>query len=99
MVAVGSAVFNAASNAFVFLNSLTLTNGYSTNSDGGIYNGGTLTLTNCILSGHKVFFIPSPCFSGSFAIQQLLQNKVYLWPRNFALVGGEHIGSCTENEL
>ena len=46
-------VFNVASTITVFLNSLTITNGYSTNSGGGIYNGGTLTLTNCILSGNS----------------------------------------------
>src|ERR1039457_6496816 len=45
-------IFIVASNTFVFLNSLTITNAYSTNSGGGIYNGGTLTLTNCILSGN-----------------------------------------------
>ena len=44
-------IFNVAST--VFLNSLTITNGYSTNNGGGIYNGGTLTLTNCILSGNS----------------------------------------------
>jgi hypothetical protein len=47
-------IFNAASNTFVFLNSLTIANGYSTNSGGGIYNGGTLTLNNCTLSGNSV---------------------------------------------
>ena len=46
-------IFNVASNTFVFLNSLTITNGYSTNNGGGIYNGGTLTLTNCTLSGNS----------------------------------------------
>src|ERR1022692_4099399 len=53
-------IFNVASNTFVFLNSLTITNGYSTNfsasvlvGGGGIYNGGTLTLTNCTLSGNS----------------------------------------------
>jgi hypothetical protein len=54
-------VFNVASNTFVFLNSLTITNGYSTNgyvSGGGIYNSdsGMLTLTNCILSGNSAPF-------------------------------------------
>ena len=48
-------VFNVASNTFVFLNSLTITDGYSTNSGGGIYNNGTLTLTNCTLSGNSGF--------------------------------------------
>jgi hypothetical protein len=46
-------IFNVANfNITVLLNSLTITNGYSTNSGGGIYNGGTLTLTNCTLSGN-----------------------------------------------
>ena len=49
-------IFNVASNITVFLNSLTITNGYSTmtrHGGGGIYNSGTLTLTNCILSGNS----------------------------------------------
>ena len=46
-------IFNVASNTIVFLNSLTITNGYSTNNGGGIYNNGTLTLTNCTLSGNS----------------------------------------------
>jgi len=46
-------IFNVASTITVFLNSLTITNGYSTNNGGGIYNGGTLTLTNCTLSGNS----------------------------------------------
>jgi hypothetical protein len=46
-------IFNVASNITVFLNSLTITNGYSTNSGGGIYNDGALTLTNCTLSGNS----------------------------------------------
>ena len=48
-------VFNVASNITVFLNSLTITNGYSTNFGGGIYNNGTLTLTNCTLSGNFAY--------------------------------------------
>ena len=46
-------IFNVASTITVFLNSLTLANGYSTNNAGGIYNNGTLTLTNCTLSGNS----------------------------------------------
>ena len=46
-------IFNVTSNITVFLNSFTITNGYTTNYGGGIYNGGTLTLTNCILSGNS----------------------------------------------
>src|SRR5271165_3684438 len=46
-------IFNVAANTVVFLNSLTITNGYSTNNGGGIVNYGTLTLTNCILSGNS----------------------------------------------
>ena len=46
-------IFNVATNMTVFLNSLTITNGYSTNSGGGIYNDGALTLTNCTLSGNS----------------------------------------------
>jgi PKD repeat protein len=44
-------IFNVASNITVFLNSLTITNGYSINNNGGgIENAGTLTLTSCTLS-------------------------------------------------
>ena len=46
-------IFNVTSNITVFLNSFTITNGYTTNYGGGIYNGGTLTLTNCILLGNN----------------------------------------------
>jgi hypothetical protein len=45
-------IFNVASNTFVFLNSLTITNG-SAFFGGGIQNLGTLTLTNCTLSGNS----------------------------------------------
>jgi PKD repeat protein len=50
-------IFNVASNTTVFLNSLTITNGYSAidsvyNNGGGIENAGTLTLANCTLSGN-----------------------------------------------
>jgi PKD repeat protein len=46
-------IFNVAYNTFVFLNSLTITNAYSTNYGGGILNYGTLTLTNCTVSGNS----------------------------------------------
>ena len=49
-------IFNVASNITVFLNSLTITNGNYTNDGGGIVNGGTLTLTNCTLSGNSVTY-------------------------------------------
>jgi hypothetical protein len=45
-------IFDVTSNSTVFLNSLTITHG-SANLGGGIYNGGTLTLTNCTLSGNS----------------------------------------------
>jgi len=53
-------MFNVASNIFVLLNSLTITNGYSpisyrTNDGGGIKNNGTLTLTNYTLSGNSAY--------------------------------------------
>src|SRR5476651_2301056 len=47
-------IFNVASTITVFLNWLTLTNGYGgVAGGGGIFNSGTLTLTNCILSGNS----------------------------------------------
>jgi hypothetical protein len=46
-------IFNVASTITVFLNSLTITNGFSSSIGGGIYNAGTLTLTNCTLSGNS----------------------------------------------
>jgi predicted outer membrane repeat protein len=53
-------IFNVASNITVFLNSLTITNGYTVGGigygGGGIYNDGTLTLTNCTLSGNSADF-------------------------------------------
>jgi predicted outer membrane repeat protein len=44
--------FNVASNTLVFLNSLTIIGGFGVYG-GGIFNDGTLTLTNCILSGNS----------------------------------------------
>jgi hypothetical protein len=44
-------IFNVANNITVLLNSLIINNG-SGNFGGGIVNGGTLTLTNCTLSGN-----------------------------------------------
>ncbi|HWY77172.1 MAG TPA: hypothetical protein VN281_16230, partial [Verrucomicrobiae bacterium] len=51
-------IVNVASNITVFLNSLTITNGNYTNENsffggGGIYNDGTILLTNCTLSGNS----------------------------------------------
>jgi hypothetical protein len=46
-------IFNVASTINVFLNSLTITNGYCTNNGGGIYNNGTLALNQCTLSGNS----------------------------------------------
>jgi hypothetical protein len=47
-------IFDVASSTItVFLNSLTITNGFSSSVGGGIYNAGTLTLTNCTLSGNS----------------------------------------------
>ena len=50
-------IFNVATNVTVFLNSLTITNGYSTNDGGGILNDGTLTLTNCTLLGNSAPYV------------------------------------------
>jgi hypothetical protein len=46
-------VFTVAPGTTNVLNSLTITNGYNSGSGGGIYNEGTLTLTNCTLSGNS----------------------------------------------
>ena len=48
-------IFGVASTITVFLNSLTITNGYSSDSEegGGIGNFGTLTLNQCTLSGNS----------------------------------------------
>ena len=47
-------IFNVASTITVFLNSLTITNGFSSGDGGGIYNNwGTLTLNQCTLSGNS----------------------------------------------
>ena len=48
-------IFNVASNTFVFLNSLTITNGNAATGGfgGGIFNSGTLTLNQCTLSGNS----------------------------------------------
>ena len=47
-------ILNVASTITVFLNSLTITNGFSSGDGGGIYNNwGTLTLNQCTLSGNS----------------------------------------------
>jgi PKD repeat protein len=76
-------IFNVASNTFVFLNSLTITNGYSTISGRGIYNGGTLTLTNCTLSGNSALNDGGGIFNGG----TLALNQCTL-SRNYANLGG-----------
>jgi hypothetical protein len=54
-------IFNVASNITVFLNSLTIIDGSASGDffpgffGGVIYNGGTLTLTNCTLSGNIAY--------------------------------------------
>jgi hypothetical protein len=45
-------IFNVASGNNVVLNSLTITNGNAV-TGGGIYNGGTLTVNQCTLSGNS----------------------------------------------
>src|ERR1039458_9816923 len=53
-------IFIVWGNTIVFMNSLTIPNssggGYY-NAGGGIYNLGTLTLTNCTLSGNRVNYV------------------------------------------
>jgi PKD repeat protein len=50
-------IFIVASNITVFLNSLTITNGYSVNYGGGIKNfHDTLTLNQCTLSGNSAHY-------------------------------------------
>ena len=71
-------VFNVASTAIVVMNSLTITNGYTaTNSatiyvgGGGIDNYGTLTLTNCTLSGNSAFYAGGGIFNnGTLTLNQ-----------------------------
>jgi hypothetical protein len=47
-------IFNVASGATDVLNSLTITNGYTSNGPGGgIYNDGTLTMNQCIVWGNS----------------------------------------------
>jgi hypothetical protein len=48
-----SGVFQADGGVTATLNDLTISNGYNTDVGGGINNGGTLTLTNCTLSGNS----------------------------------------------
>lgn len=52
-----SRIFDLAGGTTVTLNSIVITNGYSTNGNSGgaiqIQNGGSLTLTNCTLAGNS----------------------------------------------
>jgi predicted outer membrane repeat protein len=73
-------IFNVASTITVFLNSLTITNGFASGgSGGGIYNGGTLTLTNCTLSGNSGDFGGGIYSAGTLTLNQctLSGNSAY----------------------
>jgi hypothetical protein len=76
-------IFNVAYNTFVFLNSLTLTNGVTRGGGGGIYNAGTLTLTNCILSGNR-----APYGGGIFNDGTATLNQCTLSGNYYANFGG-----------
>jgi hypothetical protein len=65
-------IFNVASNTFAFLNSLIITNGFASGAGGGIYNAGTLTLTNCTLTGNSATVTGGGIFNsrGSLTLNQ-----------------------------
>src|SRR5580700_10479376 len=89
-------IFNVASNTFVFLNSLTISNGYSINyNGGGIENAGTLTLINCTLSGNGADIRGG----GIYNIGTLTMNQCTL-SGNIALYGGGifNDGTATLNQ-
>ena len=49
-------IFRVNSGANVTLNGLSITNGFASGDGGGIYNGGTLTVTDSTLSGNSATF-------------------------------------------
>jgi alpha-tubulin suppressor-like RCC1 family protein len=61
-------VFHVCSNTTVTLVGLILANGYS-NPGGGVYNEGSVTVSNCAFSGHWVFgssiYADSPAYGGA----------------------------------
>src|ERR1017187_396645 len=96
-------IFNVTSNITVFLNSLTIANGhYFTNNGGGIYNNGTLTLTNCILSGNGATYHGGAIYNTYYATLTL--NQCILSgnsPPDFLSTGGGGIynkGTVTLNQ-
>jgi hypothetical protein len=90
-------IFNVASNTFVFLNSLTITSGSSVYG-GGIQNAGTLTLTNCILSGNSVVVYGGGIYNSA----TLTLNQCTLSGNSAVVVGGGGIynnkGTATLNQ-
>ena len=93
-------IFNVATTITVFLNSLTITNAYSTNHGGGIFNGGTLTLTNCTLSGNSVV-VGHPGGGGIYNNGGTLTlNQCILLGNSAAFEGGgiDNIGTLTMNQ-
>jgi hypothetical protein len=51
-----SRVFDIAATFTVSLSGLTIADGFTTGSGGGIFNAGTLTVTSCTLSGNSAVF-------------------------------------------
>jgi hypothetical protein len=82
-----SRIFSVTTAVVVTLNSLVLTNGYSTNlnTGGAIQNYGTLTLSNCTLSGNSVDASSS---GGAIANYQTLTLDGCTLANNFAFEGG-----------
>jgi len=93
-------IFNVASNTFVFLNSLTITNGNAATGGfgGGIFNSGTLTLTNCILSGNSAPFDGGGIWSdGTLTLNQCTLSGNFL--TSFGFGGGIfNSGTLTLNQ-
>src|SRR5665213_2237326 len=93
-------IFNVASNITVLLNSLTITNGNAATGGfgGGIFNSGTLTLTNCILSGNSAPFDGGGIWSdGTLTLNQCTLSGNFL--TTFGFGGGIfNSGTLTLNQ-
>lgn len=62
-----SRVFEIAAGMSVTLDQLTLKDGYHPTQGGGIYNAGTLTITDCVLTGNTAGTLQSGSVGGAIA--------------------------------
>jgi hypothetical protein len=87
-----SRVFDIAAGITVTLDQLTLKDGYHPTHGGGIYNAGTLTITDCVLTGNTAGTLRSGGVGGAIANKGTLTIASSALSGNLATYGG-----CIDN--